>query len=40
MGPVFDGFGARVVDHEDRDVADGTAGELVVRSRRAARLCA
>jgi crotonobetaine/carnitine-CoA ligase len=32
MGPVFDGFGARVVDHQDRDVADGTAGELLVRT--------
>jgi crotonobetaine/carnitine-CoA ligase len=32
MGPVFDGFGARVVNDENREVADGTAGELVVRS--------
>ena len=32
MGPVFDGFGARVVDDKDRDVADGTAGELLVRT--------
>jgi crotonobetaine/carnitine-CoA ligase len=32
MGPVFDGFDARVVDEQDRPVTDGTAGELVVRS--------
>jgi crotonobetaine/carnitine-CoA ligase len=32
MGPVFDGFQARVVDLEGNDVADGTAGELVVRA--------
>jgi crotonobetaine/carnitine-CoA ligase len=32
MGPVFAGFDARVADENDKDVADGTAGELVVRS--------
>ena len=32
MGPVFEGFEARVVDDQDNDVADGTAGELVVRA--------
>lgn len=32
MGPVFDSFGARVVDDQDRDVADGAAGELLVRT--------
>jgi crotonobetaine/carnitine-CoA ligase len=32
MGPVFDGFQARVVDEEDNEVADGTPGELVVRA--------
>ena len=32
MGTVFEGFVARVVDGEDRDAADGTAGELIVRS--------
>ncbi len=32
MGPVFDGFAARVVDDEDNEVADGTPGELVVRA--------
>jgi carnitine-CoA ligase len=32
MGPVFDGFQARVVDDEDNEVADGTPGELVVRA--------
>jgi crotonobetaine/carnitine-CoA ligase len=32
MGPVFQGFDARVVDDESHDVPDGTAGELVVRS--------
>ncbi len=32
MGPVFEGFDARVVDDQDRDVADGVPGELVVRS--------
>jgi crotonobetaine/carnitine-CoA ligase len=30
MGPVAEGFDARVVDSHDRDVADGVAGELVV----------
>jgi crotonobetaine/carnitine-CoA ligase len=30
MGPVFDGFGARVVDDQSREVADGIAGELIV----------
>jgi crotonobetaine/carnitine-CoA ligase len=32
MGPVFEGFGARVVDEKDDAVADGVAGELVVRT--------
>ncbi len=32
MGPVFEGFQARVVDDQDNDVADGTAGELIVRA--------
>ena len=32
MGPVFEGFDARVVDDHDHDVADGTAGELIVRA--------
>ncbi len=32
MGPVLDGFHARVVDDEDNAVADGTPGELVVRA--------
>jgi crotonobetaine/carnitine-CoA ligase len=32
MGPVVEGFAARVVDDDDRDVADGAAGELVVSS--------
>jgi crotonobetaine/carnitine-CoA ligase len=32
MGPVFDGFGARVVGDDGRETADGTAGELVVRT--------
>jgi crotonobetaine/carnitine-CoA ligase len=32
MGPVFEGFRARVVDDQDSDVADDTAGELVVRA--------
>jgi carnitine-CoA ligase len=32
MGPVFEGFQARVVDDQDNDVADDTAGELVVRA--------
>lgn len=32
MGPVFDGFDARVADDAGREIADGTAGELVVRS--------
>ena len=32
MGPVFEGFQARVVDDQDSDVADETAGELVVRA--------
>jgi crotonobetaine/carnitine-CoA ligase len=31
MGPVRRGFAARVVDEEDQEVADGTAGELVLR---------
>jgi len=32
MGPVIDGFEARVVDDDDNEVADGEAGELVVRA--------
>jgi carnitine-CoA ligase len=32
MGPVLDGFDARVVDEQDREVPNGTAGELLVRS--------
>jgi crotonobetaine/carnitine-CoA ligase len=32
MGPVFDGFQARVVDADDNDVPDGTPGELLVRA--------
>jgi carnitine-CoA ligase len=32
MGPVFEGFQARVVDDQDSDVPDDTAGELVVRA--------
>jgi crotonobetaine/carnitine-CoA ligase len=32
MGPVFEGFGARVVDNDGQDVADGPAGELIVRA--------
>ncbi|HEY3633701.1 MAG TPA: ATP-dependent acyl-CoA ligase, partial [Caldimonas sp.] len=32
MGPVFDGFDARVVDDKVQNVADGTAGELIVRA--------
>jgi crotonobetaine/carnitine-CoA ligase len=32
MGPVCEGFQARVVDEQDNDVADDTAGELVVRA--------
>jgi crotonobetaine/carnitine-CoA ligase len=32
MGPVFDGFQARVVDDEDNEIADDTPGELVVRA--------
>jgi carnitine-CoA ligase len=32
MGPVFEGFQARVVDDQGREVADDTAGELVVRA--------
>jgi carnitine-CoA ligase len=32
MGTVFESFAARVVDGEDSDVVDGTAGELIVRS--------
>lgn len=32
MGPVFDGFDARVVDADDNDVPDGTPGELLVRA--------
>jgi carnitine-CoA ligase len=32
MGPVSEGFEARVVDDEDNEVPDGTAGELIVRA--------
>jgi carnitine-CoA ligase len=32
MGPVFEGFQARVVDDQDNEVADDTAGELIVRA--------
>ncbi|MGA7489931.1 MAG: ATP-dependent acyl-CoA ligase [Xanthobacteraceae bacterium] len=32
MGPVYDGFEARVVDDQDDDVPDGIAGELIVRA--------
>jgi crotonobetaine/carnitine-CoA ligase len=32
MGPVSEGFAARVVDEEDSEVADGVAGELIVRA--------
>jgi crotonobetaine/carnitine-CoA ligase len=32
MGPVFEGFQARVVDDQDSNVADETAGELVVQA--------
>jgi crotonobetaine/carnitine-CoA ligase len=32
MGPVFEGFQARVVDDDDNDVKDGQAGELLVRA--------
>jgi carnitine-CoA ligase len=32
MGPVFEGFDARVIDDRNQAVADGTAGELIVRS--------
>jgi crotonobetaine/carnitine-CoA ligase len=32
MGPVLEGFDARVVDDPDQGVADGTAGELIVRA--------
>jgi carnitine-CoA ligase len=32
MGPVFEGFQARVVDDQDSDVPDDMAGELVVRA--------
>lgn len=32
MGPVFDGFQARVVDEHGGDLADDTPGELVVRA--------
>ena len=33
MGRLLDGFDAEVVDEEDVEVADGTPGELVIRSR-------
>jgi carnitine-CoA ligase len=32
MGPIFEGFEARVVDDDDNDVQDGEAGELVLRA--------
>jgi carnitine-CoA ligase len=32
MGRIFEGFAARVVDGEDNEVPDGTAGELVLRA--------
>jgi crotonobetaine/carnitine-CoA ligase len=32
MGPVFEGFDARVVDDKGQQVVDGTAGELIVRT--------
>lgn len=32
MGPVFEGFDARVVDDEDNEVPNGTPGELIVRA--------
>ena len=32
MGRLVPGFEARVVDHADNDVADGEAGELIVRA--------
>jgi carnitine-CoA ligase len=32
MGPVFEGFQVRVVDDQDSDVGNDTAGELVVRA--------
>jgi crotonobetaine/carnitine-CoA ligase len=32
MGPVFEGFDARVVDDDDNDVPDGQPGELVLRA--------
>jgi crotonobetaine/carnitine-CoA ligase len=32
MGPVHEGFSARVVDAEDNEVPDGQPGELVVRA--------
>jgi carnitine-CoA ligase len=32
MGPVFEGFEARVVDDEDNELPDGKPGELVLRA--------
>ena len=32
MGPVFEGFQARVVDEQDNEIEDGRPGELVVRA--------
>jgi crotonobetaine/carnitine-CoA ligase len=32
MGPVAEGFDARVVDDQDNEVDDGVAGELIVRA--------
>ena len=33
MGPVFDGFEARVVDDADNPLPDGVPGELILRAR-------
>ncbi len=38
MGPVVDGFEARVVDDMDNPLFDGVAGELVLRGGKAFRL--
>jgi crotonobetaine/carnitine-CoA ligase len=32
MGPVYEGFEARVVDDQDNEVPNGVAGELIVRA--------
>lgn len=39
MGPVFEGFDARVVDDEDDEVPDGTPGELIVRAEEPFAFC-